>query len=102
MKTKRRQIAQWRGCFAALLSWFISAALLQAQGTGGTISGRVFNPVTGEYVRNAEVRLQGSQQLVTTGSDGSFRIDNVPPGAATITVTYTGYDTATESVSVSA
>ena len=44
---------------ALLLGWMASTALLHGQGSGGTISGRVFNPVTqgkkfdpdGEYVR---------------------------------------------------
>src|SRR5688500_13081710 len=50
----------------------------------GTIIGRVFNPATGEYVRNAEIRLQGTERLVTTQSNGTFQIDNVPPGEAVI------------------
>src|SRR5687768_10882907 len=83
-----------------LLGWLISAACLFAQGSSGAISGRVFNPVTGEYVRNAEVRLNGTDRLVTTEGDGSFTLNNVPGGAATITVTYTGYNTVTETVTV--
>jgi hypothetical protein len=83
------------------LGWLFSGALLQAQSSNGTITGRVFNPVTGEYVRNAEVRLQGTDRLVITESDGTFQLDNVPSGQATLTVTYTGYNTATETVAVS-
>jgi iron complex outermembrane receptor protein len=87
-----------------LLSMTIGAffpAISSAQNSGsGAITGRVFNPATGEYVRNAEVRLEGTNQLVTTESDGSFVLNNVPAGAATIAVSYTGYRTATQKVDV--
>jgi iron complex outermembrane recepter protein len=79
-----------------------SAPARNNRASSGTIIGRVFNPTTGEYVRNAEVRLQGSDRLVITESDGSFRIDNVVPGEATIAVSYTGYATATASLNVTA
>jgi iron complex outermembrane receptor protein len=62
----------------------------------GTIQGRVYNPATQQYVRNAEVRLEGTKQVTATEADGSFQFFNVAPGSATITVTYTGYRTATE------
>jgi hypothetical protein len=75
-------------------------ALAQSSSTG-TITGRVFNPATGEYVRDAEVRLQGTDRLVTTASDGSFQLTNVPAGLATVSVSYTGYQTATETINVS-
>src|SRR5688572_31820468 len=101
MKTELPGTGTWRICFAWILGWLISTVLVHAQGSG-SITGRVFNPVTGEYVRNAEVRLQGSDRLVTTESDGRFLLDNVPAGPATITVTYTGYNTATETLTVAA
>jgi len=36
----------------------------------GTLSGRVFNPATGEFVRNAEVRVAGTDRLTYTGKGG--------------------------------
>ena len=60
-----------------------------------------FNPATGEYVRNAEVTLQGTARMVTTESDGTFSLPNVPSGPATLVVNYTGYDQATTTVNVS-
>jgi len=74
---------------------------LQAQSTGtGTITGRVFDPATREYLRNAEVRLQGTSQLATTEADGSYTLLGVAPGQATIVVDYTGYKNETATVTV--
>lgn len=44
-----------------------------AQATG-TISGRVYNPATGEYIRNAEVRIQGTQISATTEDGGYYTL----------------------------
>ena len=81
------------------LGWLAALVPAWAQGTG-SIRGRVYNPATQQYVRNAEVRLVGSNQVVATESDGSFTLANVAAGSATITVTYTGYTTVTETVTV--
>ena len=66
----------------------------------GTIEGRVFNPLTGEYIRRAEVHIQGTAILAVTESDGRYRIANVFPGNVTLAVTYTGYQPATATVTV--
>ena len=67
---------------------------------GGVISGRVFNPATGEYLRNAEIRLTETGQSAISGNEGTFRVSPVPPGKATLIVSYTGYRTATAVVDV--
>ena len=85
-------------CISGLLPLGSAAA----EPSAGAIVGRVFNPATQEYVRNAEVRLQGTDRLVTTESDGSFSLTNVPAGPATLSVSYTGYNTATVNLNVSA
>lgn len=93
-----------RGCLrslAVVLTWLSATLLAQAQGTG-TIQGRVFNPVSKEYVRNAEVRLEGTQQVVFTEGDGSFQFLNVPAGPAKLSVTFLGYNTINETLTVSA
>lgn len=56
-----------------------------AQATG-TISGRVYNPATGEYIRNAEVRIQGTQISATTEDGGYYTLNNAPSGPVTVTV----------------
>ena len=82
--------------------WFVSVLSLHAQAGTGTVQGRVFNPVSKEYVRNAEVRLEGTQEVVFTENDGSFQFLNVPAGEARITVTFTGYNTLNETFNVAA
>ena len=73
-----------------------------AQSATGVISGRVFNPATGEYIRNAEVRVEGTPQAVITEEGGQYRIANVPAGNVTVEVRYTGYDTQRLQVNVPA
>jgi TonB-dependent receptor len=68
--------------------------------TPGTITGRVFNPNTGEYLRNAQVRIVETGQTAVSEGGGEFRLAPVRPGTATVTVTYTGYRTATATVTV--
>ena len=64
-----------------------SAAVAQ----GGVIEGRVFNPSSGEYLRNAEVRVEGTDIIAISARDGRYRIMNVPAGKVTVSVSYTGY-----------
>ena len=56
----------------------------------GSITGRVLNPATGEYVANAEVRIAGTALAAVTERDGTYRLDRVPAGTLTLTLTYTG------------
>jgi TonB-dependent receptor len=88
--------------FACLLATVICPVMALAQASTGTVRGRVFNPVSKEYVRNAEVRLEGTQQVAFTEGDGSFQFLNVPAGEAKITVTFLGYNTLNETFTVSA
>jgi iron complex outermembrane recepter protein len=56
----------------------------------GIVTGRVFNQANGEYVRDAEVRVSGTNLSVSTEAGGYYRLVNVPAGPATVTVTYPG------------
>jgi TonB-dependent receptor len=68
----------------------------------GAIVGRIFNPATGEYVRNAHVRHEETGLATTSEAGGEFRLGPIPAGRATVVVTYTGYRTATATVAVPA
>jgi TonB-dependent receptor len=86
---------------AVLVFGFVWIAPLCGQNsTVGTIQGRVYNPAAQEFVRNAEVRLEGTAQVMYTENDGTFRFPNVPGGTAAVTITYTGYNTVRESLTV--
>ncbi len=66
----------------------------------GTITGRIFNPNTGEYLRNAQVRVTETGQTAVSEAGGEFRLSPVPAGTATLVVTYTGYRPTTATVRV--
>src|SRR3954469_10866174 len=70
-------------CLVPLLSRGQSAAT-------GAITGRVFNAATKEYVRNAEVRVDGTNIVAYTEDAGVYRLAGVPAGQANISVTYSG------------
>lgn len=66
----------------------------------GTVTGRIFNPATGEYVRNAVIQVKGSGASAISTSGGEYRLFPVSPGKVTLTVSYTGYQTVTATANV--
>ncbi len=66
----------------------------------GAITGRIFNPSTGEYVRNARVQIQETGVSAVSEGGGDYRLFPVAPGTVTVVVTYTGYRTATATVTL--
>ncbi len=101
MNTTLPQNRPWRALVALLGAFFVAALPLHAQSATGGISGRVYNPASQEYIRNAEVRLNGTNQVTYTENDGTFSFREVAPGPARITVTYSGYNSAEETFTVS-
>ncbi|MCX6955177.1 MAG: TonB-dependent receptor, partial [Verrucomicrobia bacterium] len=88
--------------FLLTLAGLLTAVSLSAQAATGGVTGRIFNPVTKEYVRSAEVRIAGTSLVTETESDGSFSFSAVPAGPVTLTVTYTGYTAPADTFTVSA
>jgi iron complex outermembrane receptor protein len=76
-------------------------AFAQTAGTG-TITGRVFNPASSEYVRNAQVRVDGTSLATVSADGGAFTLTGVAPGTATVVVSYIGYQPVMASVTVTA
>jgi iron complex outermembrane receptor protein len=87
------------GRTALLAAVLASPVQAQAPATG-RIAGRIFNPATQEYVRNAEIAVEGTNTVTFSGDDGSYVLPNVPAGEVVITVTYTGYDRTDSKVSI--
>ncbi|MBL9200527.1 MAG: TonB-dependent receptor [Opitutaceae bacterium] len=90
-----------RVLFALIIAASTAAAFAQSAATG-RITGRVFNPATEEFVRNAELSVVGTNIVAYSDTDGSYVLPGVPAGAVTIAVSYTGYERATAALTVSA
>jgi iron complex outermembrane receptor protein len=99
-------LASWIGLLASTQP--IRSAEANASATGvpsidrGMIQGRVFNPSTGEYIRNAEIRVDGTALVAVSEDGGFFRLTNVPPGTVALTATYAGHDSIRTTVHLSA
>ena len=93
-----------RRAFAALL--FASVCWLganaQPAAATGTLTGRVQNFVTGNYLGKARVAVKGTDLVSYTDEFGFYRLVDVPAGAATLEVFYTDLDPQEVSVSVAA
>ncbi|MDP3073649.1 MAG: carboxypeptidase regulatory-like domain-containing protein [Opitutaceae bacterium] len=85
----------------AAVGVLLLAAVLGAQTPAtGTIEGRVLDVRRGEYLEKARLTLDGSTQEAFTDAIGQYRFVNVPAGAATIRVFYTGVGSHRETVTV--
>src|SRR4051794_38248057 len=85
----------WLRCCVLGLLVLALPLLAVAQTGAGSVTGRVYNPATQEYVRNAEVRVQGTNISATTEDGGYYKLFNVPAGQATVVATYPGADAVT-------
>lgn len=76
----------------------------QSQTAGqGVIEGQVLDPATGEYLRNAIIRVEtadGRRRTTASAERGEYRISDVPAGQVEVTVSYTGYRDLTSTVDV--
>lgn len=72
----------------------IHAADLPASTSARTasISGRVQNVATGQFLNNARVTVQGTDLVAFTDQTGTYHLPQVPAGAVILKVFYTGLD----------
>lgn len=91
----------FRCAFTALLC-LVSNSWLSAQtpSATGSLTGRVLNPATGEYVRNAQIRLVETGATTVSEAEGLYTLNALPAGPLTLVVTYTGYRTVTTPVEI--
>ncbi|WP_423603870.1 TonB-dependent receptor domain-containing protein [Sphingomonas sp. MS122] len=85
------QIASDDGQVVTLRSTRAPASPQSGRAIGqGTLAGRVLNTATGEYVRNAEIRVEGTTIVAYSDEGGNFRLAGLPAGPVTLVVRYTG------------
>lgn len=82
-----------RLCVFAVIG-FASSVPLGAQSAASTasLSGRVQNEATGQYLNNARVTVKGTDVTTFTDETGTFRLSGLPAGAVTIETFYSGLD----------
>ncbi|HPE57135.1 MAG TPA: TonB-dependent receptor [Bacteroidales bacterium] len=83
--------------FFAFLFTILTGTLI---GQNGTIRGFVYEKETGEPVIFTNVYLRGTTYGSATDVNGYFAISQIPPGKYILTVTFLGFDTLQESVTV--
>src|SRR4029077_5020602 len=85
------------------VSIFAMPSRLSAQGNSGAIQGTVVDP-SKAAVPGATVRIQNPVSAyateIKTGTDGAFRIQNLPFNSYHLTVTAMGFSTYTQDVDV--
>lgn len=70
--------------------------------TAGTINGQVSDINTGSSVTGATVTNSATDQVIFADREGQFRLDNLPAGTVTLTVTAIGYPDRSQTVQVPA
>jgi iron complex outermembrane recepter protein len=69
---------------------------------GVDLSGRLVNALSGDAVAGATVILEELRRQTTSGADGRFTFDNVPPGTYHLSVRSDGYSSRRTEVAISA
>ncbi|MDP9055470.1 MAG: carboxypeptidase-like regulatory domain-containing protein, partial [Acidobacteriota bacterium] len=92
--------------FAFVCLLFVNSAdraAAQSLGNAGTIEGTVADP-SGGMIARAQVTLRnalnGYSQSAESGTDGSFRLSNIPPNPYRLEVTASGFSTFARSVEI--
>ena len=68
----------------------------------GVVQGRVENSISGNFIGNARVTLEGNALETLTNTFGEYRLEDVPVGGRTIRVAISGYGTKSAAVQVGA
>ena len=88
----------------SLWIFLVAVLLLPADGaaqlTGVTVSGTLVHSVTAKPVGKASVRIEGTSLAATSNADGTYTIENVPPGNYHLIVTAPGFVNARKDILV--
>jgi TonB-dependent receptor len=87
---------------AALPALALLPVAAQSATSTGTLTGRVQNEVTGQYLNNARVSLKGLDRSTLTDEFGTYQFAQVPSGQVVIEVFYSGLDPKQATVNVPA
>ena len=87
-------------CFCALLIFSIGWFPVSAQ-PKGSIEGTVIDAKTKSPIPFATVFLANSSHGVESSTDGTFRIEKIPPGKYDVVVSLIGYEKLSHAVEVS-
>jgi iron complex outermembrane recepter protein len=87
-----------------ILLWLalVVPAIAQTPLATGTVTGRVLNESTGQYLRSAVVAIAGTNLSTIAESGGVYTLTGVPTGSARVTVAYAGLDSVEATVTVAA
>ena len=94
----------WRALLA-LAGLFLAAGgarPVAAQGTGGTVTGRVTDAATGQPIAQARVLVSGTQVGALTGDNGRYTLRVPATGTVSLDVNRIGYEAKKLTVTVSA
>jgi iron complex outermembrane recepter protein len=78
---------------------FAAAAVAQ---TGSSFSGRLVNSVSGEPIADVVIQLDELRLQTTSGADGAFTFESVPPGTYHLSVRSSGFSSRRSEVAVAA
>ena len=98
---RRMTFARWTG---VALSALVAAALTlsPAAAQTGSITGTIIDATNGAPINGAQISVEGTSIGGLSNAQGRFLILNVPTGQQTVRVTYLGYRTTEQTVSVTA
>jgi len=72
-------------------------------GKKGALLGRILDPLTGQYMANASIRVvtaDGEHRVDAAGERGEYRLIDLPAGEAQVTVSFTGFADRTVPVTI--
>jgi TonB-dependent starch-binding outer membrane protein SusC len=93
-------MALGRYLIPALTGALLWSGSLAAQGTSGTITGRVLDSASSTPIPGVAVRVEGTQLGALSRDDGVYFIGGVPTGSYTVRATRIGYAPRGQSVTV--
>jgi TonB-dependent receptor len=92
-----RRLTRWLLAFVGF-----AALAASAHAQTATVTGRVLNQATGEYLKYAQIQIVGTDKNVIAEDGGVYTLLNVPAGEVKLSVAYTGLDTQVITVTVPA